>query len=168
MSLLSVYFNFRRALTFLQTDLHMISTWDVHLQLELNVTPRCVCFSVFTKVVLPNVSVMLSVTVELMYKTSVFDRLNVTNQRLDQSSKISKSEFMLYSISLLSQDDADRDVSSAKRRAKLAKLSAMSFIYNRNKKGPRTDPWGTPALVLVYRNSEVKEFTVTHCCLSDK
>jgi hypothetical protein len=30
--------------------------------------------------------------------------------------------------------------------AKLPKLSVMSLIYNKNNKGPSTDPWGTPAL----------------------
>jgi hypothetical protein len=29
---------------------------------------------------------------------------------------------------------------------KLHKLSVMSLIYNKNNKGPSTDPWCTPAL----------------------
>jgi hypothetical protein len=40
----------------------------------------------------------------------------------------------------------DNEVSSANSLAKLPKLSVMSLIYNKNNKGPSTDPWGTPAL----------------------
>ena len=85
----------------------MISTWDVHLHLELNFTPRCVCFSVFTNIVLPNVSVMLSVTVDwnLCKKNSIFDGFYVTNQRLTNELKFLNLSLCLhvYSISLLSR-----------------------------------------------------------------
>ena len=40
----------------------------------------------------------------------------------------------------------DNEVSSANSLAKLPKLYVMSLIYNKNNKGPSTDPWGTPAL----------------------
>ena len=41
----------------------------------------------------------------------------------------------------------ERDVSSAKMRVMLSKLSAMSFIYIRKNNGPKTEPCGTPAVV---------------------
>ena len=38
-------------------------------------------------------------------------------------------------------------LSSAKCLVKLSKFSDMSFTYIRNRRGPRTDPCGTPAKV---------------------
>ena len=39
------------------------------------------------------------------------------------------------------------DVSSAKRRTFFVRSQEMSLIYNKNKNGPSTDPWGPPELV---------------------
>ena len=35
-------------------------------------------------------------------------------------------------------------MSSANSRALLLRESGRSFIYERNRQGPNTDPWGTP------------------------
>ena len=40
----------------------------------------------------------------------------------------------------------DKEVSSANNLAKLPRSAVMSLIFNKNKKGPNTDPWGTAAL----------------------
>ena len=42
--------------------------------------------------------------------------------------------------------DYDKEVSSANNLAKLPRSAVMSLIFNKNKKGPTTDPWGTAAL----------------------
>jgi hypothetical protein len=52
---------------------------------------------------------------------------------------------------------------SANSLAKLPKLSAMSLIYNKNNKGPSTDPWGTPALTRPESDSSL--LTNTNCLL---
>ena len=44
-------------------------------------------------------------------------------------------------------------VSSANRKKiNLSEIFGRSFIYRRNKRGPRTDPWGTPHVM--FRISE--------------
>ena len=52
-----------------------------------------------------------------------------------------------------------KKVSSANNRAKEVKSSEISLIYNRNNKGPNTEPWGTPALIDL--NSEEKPLSDT-------
>ena len=42
-----------------------------------------------------------------------------------------------------------RDVSSAKIRVMLSKLSAISLMYIRKNNRPKTEPWGTPAVVIL-------------------
>jgi hypothetical protein len=41
-----------------------------------------------------------------------------------------------------------KDVSSAKSLILQSRSSTISFMYIRNRKGPNTDPWGTPASIL--------------------
>ena len=38
-----------------------------------------------------------------------------------------------------------KELSSANSLVKLRRCLAISFIYTKNKRGPRTDYWGTPA-----------------------
>jgi hypothetical protein len=45
-------------------------------------------------------------------------------------------------------------------------LSDMSFMKTMNKRGPRIDPWGTPAFMS--RQLEVELLIMTRCFLSDK
>ena len=40
------------------------------------------------------------------------------------------------------------DVSSANNLDRLEVFSAMSLIYNTKYRGPSTDPWGTPPLIV--------------------
>jgi hypothetical protein len=44
--------------------------------------------------------------------------------------------------------------------------NVMSLIYNKNNKGPSTDPWGTPALTRPESDSSL--FTNTNCLLPHK
>jgi hypothetical protein len=44
-----------------------------------------------------------------------------------------------------------------------ALIIVMSLIYNKNNKGPGTDPWGTPALTRPESDSSL--FTNTNCLL---
>ena len=48
----------------------------------------------------------------------------------------------------MSSTITNRVVSSAKSLTLDSTSSGRSFIYIKNKRGPRTEPWGTPALVL--------------------
>ena len=44
--------------------------------------------------------------------------------------------------------------------------SVMSFMYNRKRTGPRTEPWGTPEMTLA--GDEWEPFTDTVCVRFDK
>ena len=46
-----------------------------------------------------------------------------------------------------------------------AKPLDISFIYNKNKKGPSTEPWGTPALIDL-KEDENPSTTTFFCFLS--
>ena len=82
-----------------------------------------------------------------MKRSSVLFGLKSIFHFIDQSCILSKSFSKLRFISSVSLEEDERDVSSAKMRVILIKLSAISFIKMRNIKGPRTDPLGTPAFV---------------------
>jgi hypothetical protein len=56
----------------------------------------------------------------------------------------------------------DNEVSSANSLAKLPKLSVMSLIYNKNNKGPSTDPWGTKRITTSHLKSLNTKTTMTH------
>ena len=44
-------------------------------------------------------------------------------------------------------DEYEREASSANTRAKLSRSSAISLMYNKKRKKPRTNPCGTPACI---------------------
>ena len=58
-------------------------------------------------------------------------------------------------------------VSSANKwNIKLLEAFGKSLIYNKNNRGPKTDPWGTPQVI----GNEEEEWplTVTYCFLSNR
>ena len=60
---------------------------------------------------------------------------------------------------------AYKEVSSAKSLILLTESSQISFMYKRNKNGPRTEPWGTPALTLfngLMKSHQLQPFVVHH------
>ena len=62
--------------------------------------------------------------------------------------------------------EKNTELSSANNRTRLKRFSAVSFIYTKNRSGPNTEPWGTPAFT--DRREEVAEFILTLCFLEDK
>ena len=58
------------------------------------------------------------------------------------------------------------EVSSANKRAMLNRFWVISLTYTRNKRGPRTEPWGTPAFTCL--PSEYDWATITLCSLLPK
>jgi hypothetical protein len=63
--------------------------------------------------------------------------------------KINRSNLEKLYISVPSEYEQLKDVSSANSLVREVNLSAMSFIYILNSKGLRTDPWGTPLKIVV-------------------
>ena len=55
----------------------------------------------------------------------------------------------------------NREVSSAKNLTDEFIPTSRSFIYTKKNNGPRTEPWGTPALILPHDDSE--PFITTRC-----
>ena len=70
------------------------------------------------------------------------------------------------SISRIFKAEKNSELSSAKSRVKLSKFSDISLTYKRNKRGPKTDPCGTP--VEVGFGVEVTELKTTLCVLSER
>ena len=60
-----------------------------------------------------------------------------------------KSLLSLSAIKNGSVPDAIKVLSSAKISISLSRSSLMSFMYNKNNKGPSLEPCGTPALMSV-------------------
>ena len=56
--------------------------------------------------------------------------------------------FWVNVASSMSSRMTNRVVSSAKSLTLDSTTSGRSFIYIKNKRGPRTEHWGTPALIL--------------------
>ena len=72
--------------------------------------------------------------------------LSLTNHCLDHSEILFKSVFTMLHKLFISYDFSPMDVSSANNLHKPIVSSAMSLINIMKRRGPRMDPWGTPAL----------------------
>ena len=57
----------------------------------------------------------------------------------------------------------NKDLPSAKSSLFESRFSVKSFFYKRKNRGPRMDPWGTPALISVH--DEYCPFKTTLCFL---
>ena len=56
-------------------------------------------------------------------------------------------------------DVTKRQVSSANNRGVESMLLDMSLIYNKNRSGPKVDPWATPIFIVAYlEKSESKQY----------
>ena len=81
---------------------------------------------------------------------SDFAGLNVTNHCWAQRLIFSRSELSVSAAWIASSTMIYRLVSSAKSLMEELISSTISFIYKRNNRGPRTEPWGTPAFIGVH------------------
>ena len=70
--------------------------------------------------------------------------LNVTSHLVAHSCTFSISKFNRNAASTGSSTMIYRLVSSAKSRIDELIFSTMLYIYNRNNRGPKIEPWGTP------------------------
>ena len=77
-----------------------------------------------------------------------------------------KSWFMSRAAASGSWTTVKSDVSSAKSLTLHLKFSVKSFIYTRKKRGPRIEPWGTPAVI--FPHCEALQFRTVRCMLSAK
>ena len=102
----------------------------------------------------------------LIMRNSVFVGLNLTSHVLPILYFFSRSAFKVSAAVLGLSTTRKRLVSSAKSLM-LGPISLkMSFIYSRNKRGPRIDPCGTPACMLF--QSDCVPGRITLCLLSER
>ena len=94
-------------------------------------------------------------------KVSVLEGLEVTSQVDAQAEIFLRSAFMQPAAVTGSSTIIKRLVSSANSRIFDPVSFTISLIYNRKRRGPRVDPWGTPARM--YVQSETAPGRTTRC-----
>ena len=127
--LLRLYFNFLVTPIILAALLTIFFSSLCHCPLALNVTPKCLWKSTnlnwtFSKTKLGKPSNCLNVS----KIASVLRRLNLMSHCLAQAAISSKSWFINPSISTIEDAELNKELSSAKRRVKLKRESAMSLM----------------------------------------
>ena len=74
--------------------------------------------------------------------------------------------FYIFKICGGKEQKKTKKLSSVNNRTRLKRFSAMSFTYTKNRSGPNTERWATPAFT--DRREEVAEFILTLCFLEDR
>ena len=97
---------------------------------------------------------------------SVFCVLKFTSHFVDHAWNFTRSSLSVCAVSCGSSTIKYRLVSSANNCIVELISVSMSFMKTMNKRGPRIDPWGTPAFMS--RQLEVELLITTRCFLSDK
>ena len=77
-----------------------------------------------------------------------------------------RSSFKFFVYKIISWTTQNRGISSANSLGFEIKLSERSLINIKKKRGPRIDPWGTPALTLAHE--EYWPFKTTLCFLASR
>ena len=150
----------RRPARFIQS-----SIWLPHERLLEKITPRCLCAVTSFITEAPNV---IGGGGSFLFfnetrRDSVLDRQNETSHCSAHLLMVARSLLMLLASSLKS---INRVVSSANRRILVPMFSVISLMNTKNKRGPRTDPWGTPALIVPILH--VALLRIIRCFLFDK
>ena len=128
-------------------DSTMFSMWDDHLPLLANVTPRCLWEEFAVNWIL--LKLRVGGWLLQKYNTSVLAGLKVTSHCFDHWFIILRSWFRSSSKSLTLAVVQARDMSSANSLEMLTRFSVMLLTKMRKNKGPSTEPWGTPADILL-------------------
>ena len=97
---------------------------------------------------------------------SVFCGLKFTSHFVDHACNFTRSSLSVCAVSCGSSTIKYRLVSSANNFIVELISVSMSFMKTMNKRGPRIDPWGTPAFMS--RQLEVELLITTRCFLSDQ
>ena len=81
----------------------------------------------------------------------------------NHSATLLSSEFTSDSNKTILEFCAHRNVSSAKSLIYRDVASGRSLINNKNKRGPKIEPWGTP--ISISKSEDLTPFTLTYCDL---
>ena len=135
----------RRPARFIQ-----FSIWLPHERLLDKITPRCLCAVTSFITEAPNVDgggrsfLFFNET----SRDSVLDGQNETSHCSAHLFMVARSLLMLLAASTSSLKSINKVVSSANKRILVTMFSVISLMNIKNKRGPRTEPWGTPALIV--------------------
>ena len=110
-----------------------------------------------------NPTVVLRLGLGWGFDNLVFLTFNVSLFALNQTADFSSSEFAILKILVRSRPDTWKVVSSAKSSVKKSVALGRSFMNNRKRSGPKTEPWGTPHLIIFFSDSV--PFMQTNCSL---
>ena len=146
--LLIEYFSLRIIPRTLVAGRTMFPICECHCPVLLKVTPRCLWLSTKLTGILSKKSCRKILIFLRVNKTPlVFSGLNVTSHCLAQFDKSCISWLIIPAMSSMCAAEKEREISSANSLVQLRRCSAISFMYTRNKRGPRTDPCGTPSRI---------------------
>ena len=107
---------------------------------------RCLCLSTLSTKLPSYLNWRLySLWILEMTITSVLCGLKMVYHLLAQMLNLLRSSFKTLFNSAKLAEEKLKEVSSAKSLAFPIRSSAISFMNNKNKSGPKTDPCGTPA-----------------------
>ncbi len=124
--------------------------WAEKESFESKIIPRCLCsFTFFTGMLLKRITgwSVSFLFLENNNSTACFSGsgLNDILQSWAHWLINWRSWFISLAASLASRTTVNKDVSSAKSLTLHFKSAVRSFIYTRKNKGPKIEPWGTPA-----------------------
>ena len=157
-----------RILSLVWAFVSILFIWSPQWRLLLNISPRCLCLSIsFTWMLFIERGGWSAETVFLeINRLSVFWGLKFTSQFSDHLCTFSKlklsSSPAVFAFSIIMYIV----VSSANSFMEQFTSRTISFIKTRKKRGPRMDPWGTPAFIFI--QSDSVPFTTTLCFLENK
>ena len=130
------------------------SIWMLKSNFESRTTPKCFWWGHVAIILLLNVTGGYVHLFDFREKITSFAcffglGLNCIFHRYPQFLIIYKSEFKVFWKFLVSMIFEKSEVLSAKILHIDIILSGKSFIYIKKKRGPNTDPWGTPEFIFL-------------------
>ena len=146
--------NFSFRITFIRAHAFVLicSRCSCHVQSLEKIIPKCLwdvtSFICFWSIKTGGWCGSLTFLEKSIY--SDFPGLNVTSHCFAQRFTFSRSELCCSAACMGSSTIMYRLVSSANSLIEELIFSTISLIYKRNNKGPRIEPWGTPALIGVH------------------
>ena len=129
--------------------------WALKDNLESRTIPRCLCsITFFTGVSLKRTT---GWSISFFFLENISSTACFCGSGLKDILQLrahwfinSKSWFMSIAAALESSTTVNNEVSSAKSLTLHLKSSVRSFMYTRKNRGPKIEPWGTPAEISPY------------------
>ena len=162
------YIRCARISTRLPALITISSTWLPQERFLVKIIPRCLCEVTSFIILFPKCTGAIGSFLFLREtsKVSVLEGQKFTSHRSAHLLIVSKYLFIKSTASDSSSKSMNNVVSSANKRIFELMFSVMSFINTKNRSGPNTDPWGTPAFIWPVQEESLP--MTTFCFLLDK